>query len=70
MALENGRLATNRLKETTSCHESPERNDFLPRIACWKRLFVRKCRSNNAPADSSAQLCFVYSYTRQTGLLA
>jgi hypothetical protein len=70
MALENGRLATNRLEEKTSCHESPERNDFLPKIACGKRLFARKCRSNNARAGCSAQLCFVYSYTRQTGLLA
>jgi hypothetical protein len=70
IARENGRLATNGLEEKTSCQESLERKDFLPKIAWRKRLFARKCRSNNARAACSAGLCFVYSYTRQTALLA
>jgi hypothetical protein len=40
----------------------------LPRIVWWKRLFAKKCRSNKTRAACSAGLCFVYSYTRQTGL--
>jgi hypothetical protein len=41
IARENGRHATNRPEKTTFCHESPGKNDFLPRIAWKKRLLAK-----------------------------
>jgi hypothetical protein len=44
IAPENGRRATNRLEERTFCRESPERKDFLPKMARGKGLSARKCQ--------------------------